>query len=253
VSSLSFERIADSYDSTRGGEDRGRRFAAAVAPLLDSQRPVLEVGVGTGVVTLALGGLGFDVLGMDLSEAMLRRARQRVGPRVAAGDALRLPVRDGSFDQAVTVWVLHVVGDIEGALREVARVLRAGGRFVVIPAVGDRPSDPIGAIMWDLQRAIDPSGRHRDDEPNLRRFAPAAGLEVVESRPSPGYDYLESPAAAIAKLESRSYSILWTVPDDRWREVTQPAVDALRALPSPDRPIPRTSTDRVLLLSKRAR
>jgi hypothetical protein len=83
-------------------------------------------------------------------------------------------------------------------------------------------------------------------------LAPGTGLDVVESRPTPGHDYLESPAAAVAKLEARSPSILWSVPDDEWRAYVRPALEALRALPEPDRPIPRTSTDRVLVLSKPA-
>ena len=54
-SSLSFERIADRYDATRGGEQRGRRTAASLAPLLDPVWPVVEIGIGTGVIALGPG------------------------------------------------------------------------------------------------------------------------------------------------------------------------------------------------------
>ena len=90
-SSLSFEPIADRYDATRGGEQRGQRTAANLAPLLDPAAPVLEVGIGTGIVALALRQLGFTVVGVDLSPAMAQRARRRLGPVVAVADAAQLP------------------------------------------------------------------------------------------------------------------------------------------------------------------
>src|SRR4051812_8532236 len=109
--SVSFDRIADRYDETRGGEVRGRGHADALAPWVLPDGPLLEVGVGTGVVAAALHGRGISVAGVDLSLAMLRRARDRLGARVVAGDALRLPVRTGAVATVCFVHVLHLVGD----------------------------------------------------------------------------------------------------------------------------------------------
>ena len=110
--SLPFDRIAESYDETRGGEDRGRRFATELARFLDPALPLLEVGVGTGVVALGLTELGYGVVGVDLSLPMLQAAGRRVGARILQCDARRLPFADGSFDQAYSACVLHVVGDV---------------------------------------------------------------------------------------------------------------------------------------------
>lgn len=248
--SLPFDRIAEDYDRTRGGDDRGRRFAPELARVLDRDAPVLEIGVGTGVIAAALADLGFRVVGVDLSEPMARGAVRRIGPRVVLGDVLRLPMRDASVRQAVSVWVLHVVGNVESALREVARVLVPGGRYVVVPARGKSPGDPIGRAVLELERRIDPDGRHSDSVERLPELAPAAGLTVRAVREWPPHDYEESPAAAIAKMESRSYSILWRLPDNEWEDAARPALDMLRALPDPDRPIPRHSTDAVVVLER---
>lgn len=218
--SLSFERIADRYDETRGGENRGRRFAAHLAGMLDPAQPVVEIGVGTGVVATGLQDLGYRVIGLDLAGGMLARARRRIGPRVAAADARRLPLRDGSVSQALSVWVLHVVGDVAHVLAEVARILSPGGRYLVVPASGDRPQDdPIGAAIWDMQ------------------------VRLV-------HDYEESPAQAIRKIETGSYSALWDLPGETWRRAVEPTLQELRSLPDPDRPIPRRSTDRVVVMGR---
>lgn len=248
--SLPFDRIAESYDETRGGEDRGRRFARELASLLDPTQPVLEVGIGTGVVALGLKELGHRVFGADLSLPMLRRAVDRIGPRVAVADARALPLADGSFQQAYSVWVLHVVGDMAEVLREVARVLRPGGRYLVVPAIGERPSDPVGRPIWDMQRMLDPEGSRADHEERLGALAPGAGLRLVEIRSWPLHDYEETPAEALRKIESRSYSILWDVTEEDWRRAVVPAIEVLRSLPDPDRPVRRTSTNRLVVLEK---
>jgi ubiquinone/menaquinone biosynthesis C-methylase UbiE len=248
--SLSFDRIADQYDETRGGEDRGRRFAVELAPLLDASLPVLELGVGTGVVALGLQELGFRVLGLDLSFAMLERARHRIGPRLARGDLRRLPVATGSVDQALCVWVLHVTGDVGLALAEVARILRPGGRFLVVPAVAGDPNDEVNRLIWDMHRNLDPAGARRDDPERLEALAPAAGFRFAGTNAWLPFDYEERPAETLRKLETRSFSSLWNASDEQWEAIVKPVIEAIRAMPDLERPIVRRSTDKVVLLVK---
>jgi len=248
--SLAFDRIAEDYDRTRGGEDRGRRFARELSTVLDRGRPVVEIGVGTGLIAFGLVDMGYRVAGVDLSEAMARRARARIGPHVAIADAQRLPFRDAGVEQAVSVWVLHVVGDLQATLLEVARVLAPDGRYVVVPARGQHPGDPIGRAILDLERRVDPDGRHSDSVERVRATAPGAGLFVREVLRWPAHDYLESPAEAIHKIERRSHSILWRVPDAEWRDVAAPTLEALRALPDPEVPIARRSSDDAVILGR---
>lgn len=113
----------DEADARLLGEVRGRR--------------VLEVGCGAAQCARWLRGRGARVAGIDLSAGQLRHARRidgrlGTGPLpVAVADAGHLPIRDASFDLACSAYgALPFVADSAAVLREVARVLRPGGRFV---------------------------------------------------------------------------------------------------------------------------
>ena len=131
-----FDGVAERYDLTNTvlafGQDRGWRRATRAALGLRPGERVLDVGAGTGVSTLELGRSGAFAVGADLSIGMLR-AGHRVRPEVPllAGDALRLPFADGAFDAVTISFALRNVVDSEGALRELGRVTRPGGRLVV--------------------------------------------------------------------------------------------------------------------------
>jgi ubiquinone/menaquinone biosynthesis C-methylase UbiE len=142
------------------------------------------------------------------------------------------------------------VGDVQAVLGEVGRILRPGGRYVVVPAVGDTPADPIGAAIRKMQRGLDPEGVRDDKEERLRALAPRAGLRVVARHSWALHDYEETPAEALHKIETRSYSILWDVTDKQWERFVVPTIETLRALPAQDRPVERTSTNELVVLEK---
>ncbi|HEU4759058.1 MAG TPA: methyltransferase domain-containing protein, partial [Dehalococcoidia bacterium] len=85
-----YDPIAPFYDETRGGEERGRRIARQLDPLLRRDIPVIDIGAGTGVVARGLQELGHRVLALDLSREMLRRALPRLGGVALRGDVRRL-------------------------------------------------------------------------------------------------------------------------------------------------------------------
>jgi SAM-dependent methyltransferase len=102
-------------------------------------RRLLEIGLGYGSLGEALARLGADYHGLDLAEApvvMMRARLARVpGARpeqVTQGSALELPFDDGTFDQVASIGCLHHTGDLFGAVAECRRVLRPGGRLVVM-------------------------------------------------------------------------------------------------------------------------
>jgi len=99
-------------------------------------RRVLDVGCGDGALAVELGRRGAEVVGVDASAAMIaaacRRARQdgiEIG--FVVGDARSLPFAAGSFDLVTAITILCFVGRAAPAFREIARVLRPGGRTVI--------------------------------------------------------------------------------------------------------------------------
>jgi demethylmenaquinone methyltransferase / 2-methoxy-6-polyprenyl-1,4-benzoquinol methylase len=128
-----FDRIAPVYDvmnraMTLGLDTRWRRLtvAAAVRP---GDR-VLDVCCGTGDLALASAEAGGHVVGLDFSEKMLARARDKSDAvDWVRGDASALPFADGEFDAVTVGFGIRNLEDLERGLAEIARVLRAGGRF----------------------------------------------------------------------------------------------------------------------------
>jgi SAM-dependent methyltransferase len=102
------------------------------ARLLAGAGRVLDLGCGEGQIARLAAGGGAAVVGVDASAAQVAEAvRRGGGPAYARSRAEALPLRSGSFDAVVTCLVLEHLDDLDGALDEVARVLRPGGRFVV--------------------------------------------------------------------------------------------------------------------------
>ena len=107
--------------------------------LLDLLQPqmeelILDVGCGTGVFTLNILGLGTRVIGLDVSQPMLIRARQKLEKypfRGVAGDMRLLPFVDGCFDKVVSMTALEFIADGQAAVEDLFRVAKKGGVVVV--------------------------------------------------------------------------------------------------------------------------
>ncbi len=140
-----FDRIAPRYDLlnhllSAGIDVRWRRRAVDE---LDRRGPSRILDLCTGTADLLIEALGRDErlsgLGADLSPEMLLRGRRKLERRgmgrrgaLLCGDGERLPLRDASFDGALVAFGIRNMADPERALRELARLLRPGGRLVVL-------------------------------------------------------------------------------------------------------------------------
>jgi ubiquinone/menaquinone biosynthesis C-methylase UbiE len=230
--SISFDRIADRYDETRGGEQRGDVLAADIDPYLGDAERILEVGVGTGIVAAGLSRLGRPVVGVDISAEMLARAHARLGSRIARADAHDLPVPTASVDGAYLVWVLHLVADPPAVIAECARALRPGSRLVVV--AGHPRTDDAGD-MTEYSLRLDSLRKGRPDTAEaIVEWARTAGLEHLVHK-----ELVETHASAPVEfadvIDKRSFSWIWDLDDKTWNESVQPVIDGLRALPDPTR------------------
>ena len=131
-----FDRIAPVYDvmnrAMTMGLDRKWRRLTAEAVVGPGDR-VLDACCGTGDLAVAAAQAGGRVTGLDFSERMLERARRKA-PALdwVEGDLLALPFADASFDAATVGFGVRNVEDLEGALVELRRVLRSGGRLGIL-------------------------------------------------------------------------------------------------------------------------
>ncbi|MBH5337779.1 ubiquinone/menaquinone biosynthesis methyltransferase [Streptomyces pactum] len=180
-----FEKIAGYYDRmnvvmTLGRHGKWcREVAERVAPPADGR--LLDLATGTGVIALEAARRypSAEVTGADFSEEMLRRARNKPGAekvRWQHADAADLPFEDASFDGITEGYLLRNVSDLEGVLREQYRVLKPGGRVVILetcPPSG--PAKPV--VQW-----------------GVRTIVPLLGQVVARDRSS--YSYLESSTLA---------------------------------------------------------
>ena len=102
-------------------------------------RRVLEIGLGYGTVSGRLAGAGAELHGVDIAGGPVEMVRHRLrlagrpaDERVVQGSALDLPFTDASFDRVYSIGCLHHTGDLPRSIAEVHRVLRPGGRAVVM-------------------------------------------------------------------------------------------------------------------------
>jgi len=110
-----------------------RRFALEmVEARVPPGSKILDVGCGTGHLAAELVRRGYDVWGVDMSEAMVRYAREHYDPdRFQVGDIERVPFPDNTFDGVMCLGVMEYLNSDEPALREIWRVLKPGGQAVI--------------------------------------------------------------------------------------------------------------------------
>ena len=171
-----FDRIAGLYDRmnsvmTAGLHHEWRRRAADLANLSPGDR-ALDIATGTGDLALELStrvAPRGEVVGVDFSEKMLELARAKAGPRGAhvrfeSGNALSLGYADGEFDASTVGFGARNFSDLDRGLAEMARVVRPGGRVVVLEIT--TPQRPPLSTFFDLwfDHAIPALGRAVDSQ-----------------------------------------------------------------------------------------
>ncbi|MGY4767039.1 demethylmenaquinone methyltransferase [Kribbella sp. CWNU-51] len=133
-----FDNVAEGYDRTNAVATMGLEKLhwrpetfKEIAPRKGLK--ILDLAAGTGASSIKLREAGAEVVSCDFSVGMLRVGKRRYPELdLIAGDALRLPFADDTFDVVTISWALRNVNDVTVALREMLRVTRPGGRLVVL-------------------------------------------------------------------------------------------------------------------------
>ncbi|MEZ4769151.1 MAG: class I SAM-dependent methyltransferase [Caldilineales bacterium] len=179
-----YDRMAPFYAPAMRLLPVWRRYTEEALPWLahvPAAGPVLEIGPGPGVLLEKLVRRFRLAAGFDLSTGMLAEAQTRLRTaglpaQLAQGDAAHLPFAAGSLAAVVATFAFSAFPDGLGVMREIARVLHAGGLVVLVDAAEPDDGNRLGMA---LARAWEQFGDFMRDEAGLMR---QAGLEVVERR-----------------------------------------------------------------------
>jgi demethylmenaquinone methyltransferase / 2-methoxy-6-polyprenyl-1,4-benzoquinol methylase len=191
-----FDRVAPRYDLANTvfslGQDRGWRSAAAKATRLAAGELAADVACGTGALTRELAALapGAVVVGLDFSQEMLKQAARSTGGatrstggatsappdppgpsvRYAVGDALQLPMANGSVDVVTIAFGLRNLPEPGQGLLEFRRVLKPGGRLVVCEF--SQPVVPVlrGVYRRYLTRLMPVAARRLTSDPEAYQY-----------------------------------------------------------------------------------
>ena len=166
-----FDGVAANYDLTNDvlslGQARLWRKEVAKAVGARPGRTVLDLAAGTATSSLPFAATGAYVVPCDFSLGMLREGKKRhAWLPLTAGDATKLPFKDGVFDTVTISFGLRNVQDTDGALREMYRVTKPGGQ-VVICEFSQPTWAPFRTVYMEyLMRALPPVARAVSSNPD---------------------------------------------------------------------------------------
>jgi ubiquinone/menaquinone biosynthesis C-methylase UbiE len=221
---VSFDRVADVYDETRGHPPE---VAAAISDSLCAALPpaarLLEVGVGTGRIARPLIERGIRITGLDLSPKMLAHLTAALpagvsSPGLVIGDGCRLPFENASFQAALFVHIFHLLPDWREAVAEARRVLQPGGLLIHggEERQPDGPQEQIRDHWHNLTNTRRQNGwrpRHEDRDVVLQTLQDSA---VRHKRwLAAAWEARFTPERFIANLEAGVYSSSFSlIPED---------------------------------------
>lgn len=188
-----FAGAAGQWDRLRD-ELYGRMFSQhAMLALLPEQSIVADLGCGTGSLAAQLAPWVGKVIGVDSSAAMLKAARARMdrleNVELRRGDLSAIPIDDGSCDAAMLLLVLSYINEPVTVLREISRILKPGGRAVIVDLLPHDRED-FRQQMGQQVLGFEPE--------QIGAMAKEAGLTPIRSTPLPPEADVKGPALFIA-------------------------------------------------------
>ena len=218
--SRSFDRAASIYDQTRPLlEPIAKHGLQAILGLTGPKARILDVGTGTGRISIPLLERGADLVGCDISAKMLTRLHEKFpSARISQADASQLPFPAGQFDAVLTVHVMHLIPPWREALREFRRVLVPGGIYLNV-----RTWDPVGISIrgqmrkfwrdWLGEQDVDARLPGIQDGSEFLPELSSLGAQLTEVEVI-RYPVTFTLRAELQRFASRVYSDSWYIPDD---------------------------------------
>jgi ubiquinone/menaquinone biosynthesis C-methylase UbiE len=211
---ISFDRIAEDYDKTRELPKRGMdEIVSALIKEFSDCSTILDIGVGTGRFALPLQEGGVHVIGIDIGERMLEKAKEKRVNNLLRADALKMPFRNKTIDACLSVHFLHLVSGWRGILGEIERV--SNKKYVSLCyRHHSRHSDP---IRQEYYRLLEEMGH--------KRGRPGVGeTELISLMKPDRVEWICTTREtrivkkALNLLEKKTFSSQWDIPDDIHRK-----------------------------------
>lgn len=217
---ISFDRVAEKYDATRGyPESIMDDILNALDHRLRPDELILDAGMGTGRFAKPLQARGYQVVGIDIAQRMIMKAREKGVKGIFRADLLALPFRDLVFDKTISIHVLHLIKDWRDALREIGRVTK--DEFVSVAF--NKEESPAQEIRNAYDRTCEELG-HVIRHPGMRERELPDVLQPDDVRPIVLHEHQVDVRSLIQEFEMRTYSSQWTVPE----EIHEEAIELLK-------------------------
>jgi ubiquinone/menaquinone biosynthesis C-methylase UbiE len=253
---ISFDRAADFYDNTRTLAPEVSEWLTAEILRLGRVTPdtiFFEPGIGTGRVALPIVERGYAYTGVDASEAMMDKLRQKLEGKahrltLVNADATALPLEDNSFDVAIAPHILHLIADWQTAMDELRRVLKPSGVFIYFHHPTNRTAayDDIGRQWRQILAGYgyDSGFTGGVTEDVLSRLQEqGATLETVVVAK---WSRERTVERILQTYRDRIYSNMWRVPDDIYpRALADLEAWAVEEFPDPN--LPMTAQDTITI------
>lgn len=219
---MNFDRVAEIYDATRGlPEEVTEQVADAIIAATNAtpQMRFLELGVGTGRIAIPIASRGFPYTGVDISQQMMERLRQKASlPNftLVEADVANLPFPDSNFDVVLAVHILHLVPEWRRALAEARRVTATEGYFI-LAGNADLEGNPGSEIRQQWRTLVSEAGaeinQYRSSWAEVETELTECGCLTSVYRAAQWQQPVR-PIDLLEQLVSRTYSHTWTVSED---------------------------------------
>jgi ubiquinone/menaquinone biosynthesis C-methylase UbiE len=173
-------------------------------------RTLLDVGVGTGRFSKPLQDAGFEVVGVDVSKKMIKKAKERGVKNLILSDARSLPFRDKVFGATVCIHILHLISKWKTALSEICRVSNDS-----LVSLFDAHKDPL-RTAYDEKLKEYGYERHRpgkSEQDLMKLVGPSKSVFVCS--------YDTSSDDRLTNLAQRAFSGQWDIPESVTRKVVE--------------------------------